>query len=87
MPDTVVENPILNSPFREPARHWRFGDTGITNEVVESRRLSSYFMPIPASKVLSGTSACAGGDPARTLGALDDDVPPQRPAALSAQPG
>ncbi len=51
MPDVVIENPILNSPFREPARHWRFGDTGITNEIVEGRRLSSYFMPIPASKV------------------------------------
>ncbi len=51
MPDVVIENPILNSPFREPDRHWRFGDTGITNEVVEGRRSSSYFMPIPASKV------------------------------------
>jgi type III restriction enzyme len=51
MPDAVIDNPILNAPFREPSRHWRFGDTGITNEVVESRRPSSYFMPIPASKV------------------------------------
>ena len=51
MADVVIENPILNSPFREPGRHWRFGDTGITNEVVEGRRSSSYFMPIPASKV------------------------------------
>jgi type III restriction enzyme len=51
MADAVIENPILNSPFREPTRHWRFGDTGITDEVVEGRRASSYFMPIPASKV------------------------------------
>ena len=49
--DVVIENPILNSPFREPTRHWAFGDTGITNEIVEGRRVSSYFMPIPASKV------------------------------------
>src|SRR6266536_1741858 len=49
--DVVIENPILNSPFREPARHWRFGDTGIADEVVVGRRSSSYFMPIPASKV------------------------------------
>ena len=48
--DAVIENPILNSPFREPARHWRFG-TGITDEIVDERRTSSYFMPIPASKV------------------------------------
>jgi type III restriction enzyme len=51
--DAVIENPILNSPFRAPSLHWRFGDTGITNEVVEERRVSSYFMPIPASKVRS----------------------------------
>jgi type III restriction enzyme len=51
MSDAVIENPILNSPFREPSRHWRFGDTGITNEIVGERRVSSYFMPIPASKV------------------------------------
>jgi type III restriction enzyme len=51
VPDAVIENPILNSPFREPSSHWRFGDTGITNEVVEGRRPSSFFMPIPASKV------------------------------------
>jgi type III restriction enzyme len=49
--DAVIDNPILNSPFREPLRHWRFGDAGITNEVVGARRPSSYFMPIPASKV------------------------------------
>src|SRR5262249_15872067 len=51
MPDVVIENPILNSPFQEPSRYWRFGDTGITNEIEEGRRPSSYFMPIPASKV------------------------------------
>jgi type III restriction enzyme len=51
VPDAIIDNPILNSPFWEPTRHWRFGDTGITNEIVEGRRASSYFMPIPASKV------------------------------------
>jgi len=43
MPDTIIENPILNSPFREPDRHWRFTDEGITNEIVETRRASAYF--------------------------------------------
>jgi type III restriction enzyme len=50
MPDTLIENPILNSPYREPARHFRFGDEGITNEVVETRRTSAYFVPIPPPK-------------------------------------
>ena len=46
----VIENPILNSPYHEPKRHFRFTDEGITDEVVEERRQSSYFIPIPASK-------------------------------------
>ncbi len=28
MPDTLIENPILNSPFREPNRHFRFSEEG-----------------------------------------------------------
>ena len=26
---TVIDNPILNSPFAEPARHWLLDDNGI----------------------------------------------------------
>src|SRR5450759_2812193 len=47
MAQVVIENPILNSPFREPTRHFRFDDEGITNEIVAGRRVSSYFIPIP----------------------------------------
>ena len=47
MADTIIENPILNLPYREPDRHWRFSDEGITNEIVETRRASAYFIPIP----------------------------------------
>jgi len=46
MPQVVIENPVINSPFSEPARHFRFSDEGITNETVEGRRPSSYFSPI-----------------------------------------
>ncbi|HVZ17431.1 MAG TPA: DEAD/DEAH box helicase family protein, partial [Terriglobales bacterium] len=54
MPDVVIENPILNSPFEEPRRHFYFEDSGITDKIVESRRLSAYFVPIPPSKKKSG---------------------------------
>src|SRR5579863_10506828 len=54
MPDVVIENPIINSPFEEPTRHFYFGETGITDKTVESRRLSAYFVPIPPSKKRSG---------------------------------
>ncbi len=50
MQQVVIENPILNSPFTEPTRHFRFSNEGITNEVLDQRRVSSYFMPIPAAK-------------------------------------
>jgi type III restriction enzyme len=43
----VIENPILNSPFDEPSRHFKFTDDGITDEIVESRRISGYFVPVP----------------------------------------
>jgi len=47
MPQVMIENPILNSPFAEPVRHFRFSDEGITSEVAEGRRASSYFVPVP----------------------------------------
>lgn len=46
MKQVVIENPILNSPFSEPSQHWKFEDYGITNQIIESRRISSYFVPI-----------------------------------------
>ncbi len=51
MAGTSIANPILNSPFAEPTRHFRFGDDGITDEVIEARRASSYFVPIAKPKV------------------------------------
>ncbi len=47
MKGTTIENPILNSPYRAPERHFRFDDAGITDDVVAKRRISSYFIPIP----------------------------------------
>jgi type III restriction enzyme len=50
MADALIENPILNSPFDEPTRHFKFDDEGITNEVIPERRVSSYFVPIARPK-------------------------------------
>lgn len=46
MKQVVIENPVINSPYLEPTRHFRFTDEGITNEVSDGRRVSSYFIPI-----------------------------------------
>jgi type III restriction enzyme len=50
MTDALIDNPILNRPFDEPGRHFRFDEDGITTDVIESRRVSAYFMPIPGAK-------------------------------------
>jgi len=50
MKQVVIENPVINSPFAEPQRHFRFSDEGITDEIDEARRVSSYFIPIAKPK-------------------------------------
>ncbi|MBI5115822.1 DEAD/DEAH box helicase family protein, partial [Candidatus Poribacteria bacterium] len=50
MKQVVIDNPILNSPFLEPTCHFKFSEEGITDEIVEGRRVSSYFIPIARPK-------------------------------------
>jgi len=45
--DKVIDNPILNRPYNEPTRHFAFDDEGITDLVEDSRRPSSFFVPVP----------------------------------------
>jgi hypothetical protein len=54
MSQVVIDNPIINSPFEEPTRHFKFDDEGITNEQVEGRRISSYFVPIARPRKSAG---------------------------------
>ena len=72
MPPVVIDSPILNSPFAEPARHFRFDDDGITNEIAEGRRRSTYFIPIPKPRVKGGGQLALAGDFA-TEQARDND--------------
>ncbi|HNS39441.1 MAG TPA: DEAD/DEAH box helicase family protein, partial [Promineifilum sp.] len=60
MPQVVIENPVLNSPFAEPTRHFRFNDEGITNETDDGRRPSSYFIPIAKPRKRGGQRALFG---------------------------
>ncbi|HKQ49696.1 MAG TPA: DEAD/DEAH box helicase family protein [Phycisphaerae bacterium] len=46
MSQVVIENPVINSPFSEPGRHFDFTDEGITDKILDGRRPSSYFVPI-----------------------------------------
>jgi type III restriction enzyme len=46
MNHVVIENPINNSPFDEPNRHFLFTDKGITNEIVDGRPIGLYFAEV-----------------------------------------
>lgn len=61
MKQVVIENPVLNSPFDEPKRHFRFTEDGITDEIVEERRISQYFVPIPHPKKKSAKQMALPG--------------------------
>jgi len=50
MKQAIIENPIINSPFDEPKWHFRFTDEGISDEIVDARRINSYFIPIAQPK-------------------------------------
>jgi type III restriction enzyme len=51
MPPVTIDNPILNSPYREPTRHFRFdSDNQITGVIDAGRRGSTYFLPIASPK-------------------------------------
>lgn len=47
----MIENPILNSPFTEPTRHWVLDSRGQpTGECAEGRRPSETWMPVPRAQ-------------------------------------
>ena len=50
MKQVVIETPVINPPLEEPKQQFRFSVEGTTNEIVESRRINAYFIPIAAPK-------------------------------------
>ena len=50
MEQDFKDNPILNSPYHKPERHWDMdGGSGRPTGIVHKRRTSRYFVPIPRS--------------------------------------
>ncbi len=45
-----MKSPILNSPYKEPALHFKSDERGVTEEIIESRRPSSFYIPVPRAK-------------------------------------
>ncbi len=50
----MIANPILNAPFSEPERHFKFNDEGITDQIADGRRESGYFLPIASPRKKGG---------------------------------
>lgn len=47
MTDRVIENPIINSPYLPPTKHFAFDRDGVPGDIVNGRRPSSFFIPVP----------------------------------------
>jgi type III restriction enzyme len=47
---TVIDNPVINSPFEPPSRHFEIGPKGPTGEMKIGRRPSESFVPIPGTR-------------------------------------
>ena len=47
---SFFEQPILNSPYGHPRRHWELDNGRPTHRIVESRREASFITPIPKPK-------------------------------------
>lgn len=55
MSERFFEDPILNSPYERPIRHWELDKDGIpTQQIVERRRESRLITPIPKPKKRGG---------------------------------
>jgi type III restriction enzyme len=52
---TTIENPVINSPFVEPARHFVMADGQPTGEIAPRRRLSEFFVPVARPRKASGS--------------------------------
>ena len=51
------EQPVLNSPYERPSRHWELDETGQpTQQIVERRRPAEFVSPIPQPKKRKGSA-------------------------------
>ncbi|MEL4895591.1 hypothetical protein [Crocosphaera sp. Alani8] len=48
MKQVIIENPIINSAFNEPKRHFRFDDEGITGFANKAHRFKGWDLVCPS---------------------------------------
>ena len=57
MTNPFFDQPILNSPYAYPARHWELDDQGQpTQRMIESRRRAEFLTPIPKPRKRKGSA-------------------------------
>lgn len=66
-----LANPVINGPYDEPSRHFELSPGGPTGVVIESRRPSEFFVPIPKPKKGRGTAGQAA--PTLDFASLTDE--------------
>ena len=58
MDPTFFEQPILNSPYEYPSRHWELDASGQpTNRIFPERRKVAFITPIPQAEEAEGYPA------------------------------
>ena len=58
MTNPFFEQPVLNSPYECPSRHWELDEAGQpTQRIIESRRQAEFIMAVPKAKKRKGSSA------------------------------
>ncbi len=45
-----MESPVLNSPYKVPDRYFSSNERGLTDQTVEGRRPSAFYIPVPKAK-------------------------------------
>src|SRR3990170_5381434 len=57
MNNIFFEQPILNSPYENPNRHWELDASGQpTQEIIETRRRAEFITPIPKPRKRKGAA-------------------------------
>ena len=61
----TIENPVINSPFVEPTRHFKVVDGQVAGDIEEGRRPSEFFVPVAKPKKASPQLALQFGGSVR----------------------
>jgi type III restriction enzyme len=68
MPDQFFTQPILNSPYEYPSRHWELDEHGQpTQKIVDRRRRADFVTPIPKPRRRQGA-------PTQQILVMDDEI-------------